>query len=124
MSEETPDPEAFAQLLLARRAELVGDCAQMARDAGVGKGGPVEAHGQLATHMADAASDTYDQEMTVQRLSSSNLTLQEIDEALDRIAAGTFGRCEECDAAIPLRRLKIKPHASLCIECQRREETA
>jgi DnaK suppressor protein len=46
-------------------------------------------------------------------------TVAEIDAALDRILAGTYGRCVHCGAAIPEERLKVRPFASGCVSCQR-----
>jgi DnaK suppressor protein len=45
-------------------------------------------------------------------------TLAEIDAALDRIAAGTYGLCVHCGAAIPDERLEFRPFASGCVSCQ------
>ena len=43
--------------------------------------------------------------------------LVEIDEALARVAAGVFGRCERCGSAIPEERLRARPSASTCVAC-------
>jgi len=43
--------------------------------------------------------------------------LAETDAALDRIAQGRFGRCEECGGAIGRQRLLALPAARFCIEC-------
>jgi len=43
--------------------------------------------------------------------------VQEIDAALERIAAGTYGRCHSCGNAIPAERLKFRPHAGSCVAC-------
>lgn len=37
--------------------------------------------------------------------------------ALDRIEAGTYGRCVECGAEIPFGRLLVVPEAEHCPEC-------
>jgi DnaK suppressor protein len=50
------------------------------------------------------------------------LNLKLIDEALERIELGTYGRCSECGKAIQEKRLSAVPWASLCVSCQRREE--
>lgn len=113
----TPDLETYRQQLLALRAELVGDSAKLRRDA-LGAG-----EEQIGTHLADNATDTQDQEFHLARLSSSSETLQAIDEALERIEAGTFGICEDCDEPIPARRLSRMPYATVCVPCkQKREE--
>jgi DnaK suppressor protein len=44
-------------------------------------------------------------------------TLEEIDEALMRFDAGTYGRCERCGDAITEARLAAMPAARLCMSC-------
>lgn len=39
--------------------------------------------------------------------------------ALGRIAAGTYGECTSCGAAISAGRLEASPEAALCIDCAR-----
>jgi DnaK suppressor protein len=43
--------------------------------------------------------------------------LRQIDDALERIDAGTFGECERCGNDIGHARLKAMPTAALCIDC-------
>ena len=50
--------------------------------------------------------------------------LDEIDAAQARLAAGTFGACEECRKPIPLRRLRAVPAARLCVVCEQVAERA
>jgi RNA polymerase-binding transcription factor DksA len=44
-------------------------------------------------------------------------TLQDIEDALARFDAGTYGSCESCGQAIPEARLEAMPAARLCIAC-------
>lgn len=44
--------------------------------------------------------------------------VEEIDAALAKIAAGTYGLCESCQTLIPRARLKALPYARLCINCK------
>ena len=50
--------------------------------------------------------------------------LDKIDEALARIADGTFGECEECGEMISIGRLKARPVTTLCIDCKAEQERA
>lgn len=45
--------------------------------------------------------------------------IKAIDAALDRISAGTFGKCVRCGGDISEERLKLVPHAALCQNCMR-----
>ena len=44
-------------------------------------------------------------------------TISEIDAALARIDAGTYGRCVTCGAEIPEERLELRPFAGRCVTC-------
>ncbi len=44
--------------------------------------------------------------------------LVEIDDALKRVEAGTFGRCERCAAAIGGQRLTAIPQTRYCVRCE------
>lgn len=48
--------------------------------------------------------------------------IKEINLALDRMEAGTYGTCERCGKEIPLARLESLPAIRLCLSCAAREE--
>lgn len=45
-------------------------------------------------------------------------TLREVENALKRVAGGTFGSCEACGDEISANRLKAIPWARYCLTCQ------
>lgn len=73
------------------------------------------AHG---LHQADAGSDAYDRDFALSLLSQEQDALFEIDEALKRIAKGTYGVCEMSGKNIPKARLEARPFARFTVECQ------
>lgn len=50
--------------------------------------------------------------------------LREVEGALSRMQAGTYGECEECGQPIPFGRLQASPSAPRCIACQEKLEAA
>jgi DnaK suppressor protein len=78
----------------------------------------------LANHLAENAAVTLDQELDETLEENSGHVLTAIDDALERIEAGTFGTCVNCGREIPPERLEALPYATLCIDCKRREEGA
>ena len=44
--------------------------------------------------------------------------VDEIDKALEKIADGSYGYCEQCGQPIPKARLKALPYAALCVACK------
>jgi RNA polymerase-binding protein DksA len=53
---------------------------------------------------------------------SATQAVEEIDRALSRMDAGSYGICERCGKKIAVARLEALPFAALCIECKSREE--
>ncbi len=72
--------------------------------------------------VADFALDIAHEEISSQLAEAESRELVQIDNALDRMSSGTYGRCEGCNRPIPTARLNALPYATLCIECQREEE--
>jgi DnaK suppressor protein len=73
----------------------------------------------------DLASSLVSQQISVSIRERELFKLKRIDFALERIAEGTYGHCEECDDEIGLKRLENQPWAELCIfhaEEKEREE--
>lgn len=73
-------------------------------------------------HLGDAAAGTLDREIDYTLEGHSEQVLEQIEAALGRIDAGTFGTCTNCGRAIAEERLEARPWATLCIECQRDAE--
>ena len=44
--------------------------------------------------------------------------IEEIDLAVAKVHAGTYGLCETCGTSIPKERLRALPHAALCVKCK------
>ena len=44
--------------------------------------------------------------------------VEQIDAALAKIKAGTYGQCENCGTTIPEERLEALPYAALCVKCK------
>jgi DnaK suppressor protein len=78
----------------------------------------------LSTHLMDNAALTLEQELDDTLEENSGNVLAEIDAALERIDAGTYGICANCGQEITPERLEALPHATLCIDCKRREGEA
>jgi DnaK suppressor protein len=62
-------------------------------------------------------------EMTLARKQRLDQRIAALQEALDRVDEGTYGKCIECGAEIDPERLEILPTAVLCAACARAENT-
>ena len=84
-----------------------------------------EASGSLSNaplHLADLGTDNFEQVLTLSLLANQEQVLDGIADALQRIEAGTYARCEVCHAEIAEERLEVLPYTSTCIQCARRLE--
>lgn len=111
--------DEFKTMLLAKRRLLQGDVDAM--EVSALKGSSSGDSGELShmpLHLADLGTDNYEQDFTLGLIESEEEEMREIDEALERIAEGTFGICENCDTAIPVERIKALPHSRFCVKCQ------
>ena len=72
--------------------------------------------------LADKASSAYTKEFLYSLSNTDREALQRVDEALHRIANGTFGVCAECGQELNRKRLEAVPWASHCIACQEKIE--
>ena len=72
---------------------------------------------------ADAAA-TVEWELAPTLVASARQTVYEIDEALARMDAGTYGWCLVCASPLAVARLQAIPHARLCVACQTRSSAA
>ncbi len=72
--------------------------------------------------MSDRASIETDRSLELRTRDRARKLISKIDEALDRIAKGTYGYCEETSEPISLSRLEARPIATLSLEAQERHE--
>jgi len=101
------DINSFRNILEARVAEF--DRSTRRRDAIKIEGSADALDRQLEAHA---------REFAVKQLEIESARLREARAALDRIQAGGFGICVECEEPISALRLKAMPWAALCIHCQ------
>jgi DnaK suppressor protein len=98
---------AFKGILEARQTELAS------RDHG---------RGDLAIERSpdelDRIQESQERESALGTLDRNSKFMREVRDALDRIDAGTFGTCVECEQDINPKRLAAIPWASTCIVCQ------
>ena len=80
----------------------------------------VEAPGPMTYgSQAAAASHVFEQQRDLALRDHNRAHLADIDAALARLEAGTYGECTSCRRAIPPERLEALPWTALCIDCSR-----
>jgi len=70
----------------------------------------------------DMSSSELETSMRMRLRNREILFMKKIEEALKRIADGSFGKCDQCEEDIELRRLEARPTTTLCVSCKEDEE--
>ncbi len=105
----TADPQATRAALETERARVLGERAET-----------IVAPEQMTYgSQAAAASQVFAQQRDLALRDRADHQLVLVDEALERLDAGTYGTCVRCGAEIPAERLEALPWAARCIDCQR-----
>jgi DnaK suppressor protein len=81
-------------------------------------------HAGMGNHMADDATEVFEQEKNLALLHNTSDILIKVEDALRRIDSGAYGICLNCGTAIDHARLETIPYARLCIPCKARQERA
>lgn len=66
---------------------------------------------------AEGGSLAFEMEKELSLARNAGDLLAQVEEALGRIGAGTYGRCIQCGKAIPVARLDALPYTKLCVNC-------
>jgi RNA polymerase-binding protein DksA len=98
------------------RSTLVAQLTEMGIDPRTGAPNAVE----FEQGFADSGQATAEKARILSIAEGIVESLHEVDAALERIAKGTYGRCESCGAEIPRERLDARPVARLCVDCKQR----
>ncbi len=114
--------------LVGRRAELVAmrdRVLRAAHDIVEDDDGDTELSSAAGDqHLADHAGEMFDRELDDSLEDNAGQLVREIDLAIGRIDAGTYGTCARCGNEIPEERLAAVPYAVLCLSCKQIEEHA
>jgi DnaK suppressor protein len=102
--------------LAVRRAEAAARAAGLAADldrmieASVGANADDE-------HDPEGATVAFERAQLAALLVEARQRIVELDAALARHSAGTYGRCETCGEPIPPERLAARPASTTCVRC-------
>ncbi|MDQ3751721.1 MAG: TraR/DksA family transcriptional regulator [Actinomycetota bacterium] len=121
------DAKALASIrtgLVAEKAELLQRQTELDQESFDGSQSEMTGEVGLGEDYADAGTATFDRERDLSIRNNIQDLMDQIERAIERIDAGTYGVCERCGRPIEAARLKALHHAVLCLDCKRREERA
>lgn len=104
-------PVETRELLESRRAELSEELTRLTEP-------PTEtASVSFGKRVGDGTTEAVERLATTATARSLATSITEIDHALDKLEAGTYGTCDTCGNEIPKTRLEALPAAGLCVDC-------
>jgi RNA polymerase-binding transcription factor DksA len=68
-------------------------------------------------HDPEGATIAFERAQLAALIDQARGHLAELDDALDRLRQGSYGRCERCGRPIAAERLAARPAARTCITC-------
>ena len=104
------------------RKDLEKQRTTLLTEAGVIIGSGLNSNQENLSDVGDQATAVADQNFLLRLKEREQKLLKKIDEAIERIANGTFGICESCGGEIGFKRLKARPVTTLCIDCKTQQE--
>lgn len=110
--------DRYRDLLTAERTRIMHNVDSLRDELSVSISDDTQESG-LETHMGDVGTETFNRERDVSIEDQEERLVSEIDTALSRLDAGTYGTCIDCDAPISTHRLEALPWAVRCIDCER-----
>jgi len=107
--------DAFAKLLEEKRDHLIEEAKRTLDN-------DMVVPSEERMDEVDQASREYMQAFSFRLRGRERFLMGKIDKALTKIGDGEYGRCEECDEPVSLKRLQARPEAQLCIQCKEAQE--
>ena len=108
------DKDTIRQILEAERTILLEEVEELSAEGGSGL--PINPdHGDLAR-----IYDSRQRRLYLDSLAQEKL--DHIEQALQRLDEGTYGKCVKCGKDIHPERLKALPYAEMCVGCQSKQE--
>jgi RNA polymerase-binding protein DksA len=114
------DVEIFKEMLLQERKRITILREQLHEDRQVEEQEITDSINDDSAESGDTAAAIYDHDVTEALDADERDILRQIDEALDRIANGTYGICVVTGEPIPVERLRALPWASMTVEAAER----
>ena len=112
------DTQSVRHELDAELARLQHELAQLEQQRAALTQADDPAPGHANHHSTEQASETLEQERTLALMGNLRAMIEQVQAALTRLNAGTYGECEGCGQPISPERLQALPFATQCVRCK------
>ena len=125
MAERTTKPKKPGKRLIATlRKQLEGEREELAAQASRLEADAADESWKepRSDDDAETGTATFERERTMSLARNARQTIIQIERALSRMDAGTYGECINCGEPINTERLEALPQAVDCLDCRRKAE--
>ena len=105
------------QLLLEERSTHVMQAESLKEEADALAAEMEPGESEFGEEGGEGGNLSIERELDLVLSAQAKAAVEEIERALAKIEAGTYGLCEKCGREIPKARLRVLPHAPLCVAC-------
>jgi RNA polymerase-binding protein DksA len=114
--------EYFKKKLLVERERILKELGRIEESINAAAENGEGSKQSYSNHLADLGTDYMEKEKNFYYASQEGHYLKSLDQALERIERGQYGKCMDCSELISLKRLEVVPGAKLCIVCKSKHE--
>lgn len=114
--------EHFRTLLEDKRISIMRDLGLLEEHSMNANSGDASGDLTYSDHMPELGSDAIEREKAYYFAPRDGAYLAQLEEALGRIKAGTFGACRVCGKPIPKARIEAVPTATICVPCKESDQ--
>lgn len=100
--------------LQKERDKLVRQLAEL----GANEAGELTGDVEYGDGFADAAATTAERSEVLGIVDNLTKLLADVDQALSRVADGTYGLCKNCGKEIGADRMEFRPTSRYCVDCK------
>lgn len=108
--------DAAVVALNQEREKLVRQLAEL----GANEDGDLTGDVDYGDGFADAAAATAERSEVLGIVENLKKLLADVDQALAKVADGTYGLCKSCGKEIGAARMEFRPTSRYCVECKSR----
>lgn len=108
------DTDTAVLALKQEREKLV----HQLKELGATESGDLTGDVDFGEGFADAAAATAERSEVIGIIDNLHDLLEDVDAALEKIQAGTYGTCEDCGEEISSARMEFRPTSRYCVACK------
>lgn len=112
----TIDAENIRKILGDERSKLVHQLDELGSD----ENGDLRPDLDFGEGFADAAAITSERTEVLGLVDTLKTQLSDVDAAVEKLDAGTYGVCESCGKEIGSARMEGRPTSRYCVDCKSR----